>query len=125
MMQFLNVDLEVAGKSSLDALDEELSSRFFSLYRAREGKLDRAHYETRGQHHDAESCLKAMLRVLGRMSPKARKTWRSATVRDFSIGVQSSAKPFSYEVPISPRTLAAVAKLDARILLTVYAPKRR
>ncbi len=125
MTNFLNVDLEIAGRSSLDPLAAELSPRMFALYRGREGKLDRAHYETRGQHDTAETCLRNMLRVLGRLSPKARVCWRAASVRDFNIGVESGAKPFLFEVPISATTLAAVAKLGARIVLTVYAPARR
>ena len=119
------MDLEVAGRSSLEPLDAELAPRLFALYRGREGSLDRAHYETRHQYGDAETCIRAMLRVLQRMSPKARRCWRAATVRDFSVGVQSGAKPFSFEVPISPATLADVAKLGARIVFTVYAPPRR
>ena len=125
MMKFLNVDLEIAGRSTLDPLAAELSPRMFALYRGHEGKLDRAHYETRNQHDDAETCIRAMLRVLHRLSPKARRCWRAATVRDFSIGVQSGAKPFLFEVPISAATLADVAKLGGRIVLTVYAPPRR
>jgi hypothetical protein len=125
MMKFLNVDLEIAGRSTLEPLDEELAPRLFALYRGREGKLDRAHYETRHQYDDAEVCIRAMLRVLHRMSPKARRCWRSATVRDFAVGVQSGAKPFLFEVPISAATLADVAKLGGRIVLTVYAPPRR
>lgn len=122
MMKFLNVDLEIASRSSLEPLDAELGPRLFALYRGHEGKLDRAHYETRHQYDDAETCLRAMLRVLHRMSPKARRCWRGATVRDFSVGVQSGAKPFSFEAPISAATLADVAKLGGRIVLTVYAP---
>jgi hypothetical protein len=125
MMKFLNVDLEIAGRSKLDPLAKELSPRMFALYRGHEDKLDRAHYQTRAQHDDAETCIRAMLRVLHRLSPKARRCWRAATVRDFSVGVQSGAKPFSFEVPISAATLADVAKLGGRIVLTVYAPPRR
>jgi hypothetical protein len=125
MMKFLNVDLEIAGRSTLDPLAAELSPRMFALYRGHEGKLDRAHYETRNQHDSAEDCIRAMLRVLQRLSPKARRCWRAATVRDFSVGVQSGAKPFLFEVPISAATLADVAKLDGRIVLTVYAPPPR
>jgi hypothetical protein len=125
MMKFLNVDLEIAGRSTLDPLAAELSPRMFALYRGHEGKLDRAHYETRNQHDNAEDCIRAMVRVLHRLSPKARRCWRAATVRDFSVGVQSGAKPFLFKIPISAATLADVAKLGGRIVLTVYAPPRR
>ncbi|CAN5826513.1 hypothetical protein BH11MYX3_BH11MYX3_46820 [soil metagenome] len=125
MTKFLNVDLEIAGRSSLEPLAAELSPRMFALYRGLEGKLERAHYETRNQYDTAEQCLRNMLRVLGRMGPKARACWRAASVRDFNVGVQSGAKPFLFEVPISAATLAAVAKLGARIVLTVYAPTRK
>ncbi len=125
MMKFLNVDLEIAGPSTLDPLAAELSPRLFALYRGREGRLDRAHYETRHQHDTAEACIRTMLRVLHRLSPKARRCWRAATVRDFSVGVQSAAKPFSFEVPLAAKTLAEVAAQGARIVFTVYAPPRR
>ncbi len=126
MTKFLNVDLEIAGRTSLALLCTELSPRMFALYRGHEDKLDRAHYETRVEHDTAEACIRSMLRTIGRLGPKARACWRAASVRDFNIGIESGAKPFLFEVPISAPTLARVAKLGARIVLTVYArPPRR
>jgi len=50
-----------------------------------------------------------------------RVLWDKAHRREFSIGVQGGLKPNSFNLPIEPKTLAATAQLNARIVLTLYA----
>jgi len=42
--------------------------------------------------------------------------------RDFNIGVQAAMQPRSYEMPLAAEIVKAASKVNARIVLTVYAP---
>ena len=56
--------------------------------------------------------------------PKAeRELWNRAKVRDFNVGVQAEAQPFSHEFALAAETVKAVSELGARIVFTVYAPE--
>ncbi len=49
--------------------------------------------------------------------------WNAATRREFNIGVQAEKRPAACDFAVEAQTVKAVAELDARIVLTVYAPE--
>lgn len=42
-------------------------------------------------------------------------------MKQFNIGIQAAFKPRSFELQIGPDTLEGVARLGARVVVTVYA----
>lgn len=119
---FLNVDLEIGSKEELATLVKELSPRLLELYVGKLGRLHRAHYETRATKKTAEATIRALLLVLKKLSPNAKRVWNRAHVRDFNVGVQAGSKPLprTFEVIVERETLKEVAALGGRIVLTVY-----
>ena len=63
--------------------------------------------------------------MIRKLPNAAVKLWIGAKVRDFNVGVQAAMQPHSYEVALAPETVRAAAELNARIVLTVYAPDTR
>jgi hypothetical protein len=118
---FLNVDLEIGSRGKLDVLAAELSSRLFELYRGKVGQLDRAHYEISAMTPTADVTIRALVRILKKLTPAARRVWNSARVRDFNIGIQAGATPRSAELAIEPKTLQQITALGGRIVITIYA----
>lgn len=43
-----------------------------------------------------------------------------ATRRDFNIGIQAGKQLWTFELGLSPATVAAIAALDGRVVVTVY-----
>jgi len=120
--QFLNVDLEIAVSGDGGVLVEQLSQALFELHVSTHRGVTRANYETTKLTKTADATVRELVRVLGRLSPAARRSWRAARVRDFNIGIQCESEPRSFELAIEPATLASVVKLGGRMVVTVYAP---
>ncbi|MGN6109412.1 MAG: hypothetical protein ACTHU0_30170 [Kofleriaceae bacterium] len=123
--QYMNVDLEIGHRRSVDPLVSELGSVLFELYRGRElDDLDRVHYQISNSRlgHDPSATIRALVRALSRLGPAAQRCWRSARIRDFNIGIQAGLKPHSVELPIERPVVQSIAELGARIVVTVYAP---
>ena len=61
--------------------------------------------------------------ALIRCLPKAeRRLWNKAKERDFNIGIQVGARPFSERIALRENAVKAAAELGARIVFTVYPP---
>jgi hypothetical protein len=125
--RFLNVDLDVWSKTPLDELATGFG-RHAIVHVGREGRRYGAHLELIGSGTgSARSCARTLRRfadAITRLPPAARRAWKGATLRQFNIGVQSAAEPHSYELALPTDVLRDIAKLDARVVLTVYACQR-
>src|SRR5688572_19255015 len=121
--QFLNVDLDVFSRESLAPLVAALGERVFVLHEGRWGRRYSANVELAGNVHtkDADFLIKHLAALITKLPPSARRLWKRASAREFNIGIQGALKPRSFELRIKPETLAAAARLDARIVITVYA----
>ncbi len=119
---FLNIDLEIASRTSLAPLIAELSRTAFELHVGREGGMARAHYEVHGGNRTADATARGLVRLVERLSPAARRCWDRARVRDFNVGIQSSTTPRMLELALEAKTVAAIAAVGGRIVITVYAP---
>lgn len=83
-------------------------------------QLERRHPARPAGSSEPQSC--GITRGLhANRSFETKKLWDKATRRDFNLGIQSGAKPFAFELDIPSDLLAAVAGLQGRIVVTVYA----
>jgi len=70
----------------------------------------------------ADSTIRGFCALIRTLPKAARKLWNAAKVRDFNIGVQAVMQPYWYEIALAPETAKAASGVNARIVLTVYAP---
>ena len=127
--RFLNVDLDIWSASPLDSLAHAFGNKIIVLHAGKEGRgrygahLTLAHS---GLPRDsADRLIDGFVRLIRKLPPRARALWNRARRRDFNVGIQAAARPHSYELPVEPATLQAVASVNARLVVTVYAPANR
>ena len=122
--EFLNVDLDVEAAYDLAPLAKAFGPAVLVLYcgKAKRGYV--ARIELARQPKTPDEAIGRLTARVARLPPFARRLWRLAKRRDFSIGVQSGSKPWCSEFALRPATLASAARLDARITLTVYGEPR-
>ncbi len=121
---FLNVDLDVEAPYDLAPFVEALGNNVFDLHTGSVEGGFQTHLELAGeaiQPENAEAAIQGFVKLLTQLTPDAQRLWNEATRRDFNIGVQGGTQPYAFEVALLPQTLAAVAQLGARVVMTVYA----
>jgi hypothetical protein len=121
--RFLNVDLEILAKFDLQPLAAALGPRVNVLYAGRERGLYSTHLELNVQAKTADAVIRGFIVLIRGLPQSKRKLWDAAAVRDFNIGVQSAAKDKPYELELAAPTIKAVSALNARLVVTVYAPE--
>ena len=124
--QFLNVDLDVWSRSPLGELVAALGKRVDVLYVGREkrryfARLELTHHHSRKK---ADTVIRALAQLVANLPEAPRAIWDRAQSREFSIGIQAGYAPHAHELRIKPDTLEAVARLNARIVVTTYAARR-
>lgn len=119
---FLNVDLDVFSRASLEPLAAAFGSTVLPLNVGRDGRRHRAHFELNaGNRKSADALIAAMVALVKGLPKSARSVWNGAYRRDFNVGVQAGFKPRSYELSLTPETLKLVSSVNARVVLTIYA----
>ncbi|MGE5833979.1 MAG: hypothetical protein ACM4AI_05830 [Acidobacteriota bacterium] len=125
--RFLNVDLDIWSASPLDSLVRAFGRTVVVLHAGSEGRRGYgAHLELArsGSAEDADRLIGSFVRLVTKLPRRARASWNRARRRDFNLGIQASANPHSYELPVEAETLAAVASVNARLVVTVYGANR-
>ena len=122
---FLNVDLDIAAAQDLAPLVRALGPRAFDLHTGPAGAGYQTHLElnSRGteKQRKADATIKRFVTLLAALPSREKRLWNHATQRDFNIGIQSGLEPRAFEFALRPETLKAVARLGARVVVTVYA----
>jgi len=118
--RFLNVDLDIWSLTSLDSLVEAFGKHVVVLAAGREGRRYGAHFELSIESDNADLLLRRFVKRIDRLPSSARRVWNQARSREFNLGIQAASKPHSFELGLQPETLAAVARVNARIGITVY-----
>ena len=126
--QFLNVDLDIFGKVPLDPIVEAFGDEVLVLHVGKWGRRYSAHVELSASGaesaHQADRVVRQLARLVERLPRHARRIWNQADAREFNLGIEAAVKSGMFELRLKPETLAAVAKLDGRIVITVYSPLR-
>jgi hypothetical protein len=118
---FLNVDLDVYSRESLEPLAATLGKKMGVHYVGREGREHGAHFSLPSHGQSAEALTRALCLQVERLPPAARRSWDRARRRDFNVGVQAGRKPYGHEIRLTEQTLARIARLRGSLILTTYA----
>src|SRR5262245_58032767 len=121
---FLNVDLDIISKSRLEPLVAAFGKKVSVLYVGPERSFQVAHLELGGPRFakSADMAIRALAALVRQLPRKVRRLWNHARVKDFNIGIQAGYKPHSTVFPLNVETISAVARLGARVVVTVYSP---
>jgi len=120
--EYRAVDLDVRSHSSLGPLLDEWR---WAQTPAREGtEAPRWLLVTPpGLPKTADQAVRALVRLVARLPPTARRCWNRAAARTFDIGIQAGLAPFCFDdVRLKPRTIQAIARIGGQLQITVYAP---
>jgi sugar phosphate isomerase/epimerase len=129
---FLNVDLEIMSKTSLDSLARDMGRRVIVLHC---GPFARRHLlvlESSRQHKKPDAAIAALCSAIEHLAPAARRIWKGAR-KDFDVGYELRSSERSSRFTLRPGTLERVARLGATLTVTYYReedagnapPKRR
>ena len=121
---FLNVDLDVFSRSSLEPLKVAFGSKVIPMFVGRDGRRHRATFELNANPKSGDAMIVAFVRLVKNLPRSARAIWNDAYRRDFNLGVQAGFEPRSYELSLRPETLKLVSSVNARVVLTIYAADR-
>jgi hypothetical protein len=122
---YLNVDLDVWSRRSLQPMVTAMGSKVSVLYVGRERSRYGAHVEFVGSGFEmsADSAILGLVDVVRSLPSSPRKLWDTASTREFNIGIEAGLQPHGFEVHLKPKTVAAVTEIGATIAITVYAPE--
>lgn len=121
--QFLNVDLDIKSRVSLEPLIKEVEHRTIVLHHAKSGKYWFAVLEV-VLPRNADRAIRAFVRLVKGLSPAARALWDGALVRTFNVGIQAGLQPAAFEQRVEAKSVREAAALGADIVVTVYSPSK-
>jgi len=117
---FVNVDLDICSESDLEPLVTALGEQVYVLPPPQSCE---AHLELTCELGGADGAIRKFAALIDALPGAPRKIWDMAKARDFNIGVQTAVQPVYYVMPLSCEAVEAAARLNARIVFTVYPPK--
>ena len=116
---FLNVDLEIMSKTSLDSLARDMGRRVIVLHC---GPFARRHLlvlESSRQHKKPDAAIAALCSAVEHLAPAAKRIWQAAS-KDFDVGYELRSSERSSRFTLRPGTLERVARLGATLTVTYY-----
>jgi hypothetical protein len=124
--EFLNVDLEIESKQSLDILAQQFGDKVHLLYNdyRDDGTYLLSLEIYSGDDHDPDSIVNAFCDLISNLSGRAKILWRKASARRFDIGIASGLRTNrnskALRLVLAPKTLERISALSAEIVVTVY-----
>src|SRR5262249_6954954 len=118
---FLNVDLDIQSRSSLDPLAAELSKRMFVLHSepSAVGKRNFMRLESCRTHKGPDAAIHAMCSAIEKLSPTMRHIWTAAR-KEFNVGYELRSSERLSWFTLRADTLQRVANLGACLTVTYY-----
>ncbi|WP_375761292.1 hypothetical protein [Corallococcus exercitus] len=118
MTYFLNIDLELRGTAGVRELVQALEPSMLVL-RVTDTEASLEHRE---QPQTVEEGLHWLVQVVERLPAEARKHWDACETRTMDVGIQAESQPTATLFPVSRDAMAALLRIGAELLFTVYAP---
>jgi hypothetical protein len=117
---FLNVDLDIYSNSDLQPLVDAFGKKVSVLHCGRIHRTYKAVLEVTKYTTNPDATIRALCDLIAALPAPAKRLWKEAKSRDFSIGIQAGEQPNSTDFALSADTVMQAAKVGARILITVY-----
>jgi hypothetical protein len=122
---FLSVDLDIFSRVPLDPIVQAFGKKVLVLHVGRWGHHYSANVELLDCYRqNADRQIWRLVELVKKLPRSARRLWNDAEVKEFNIGIEAAVKSRLFELRLQPETLQAVASVDGRIVITVYAPVR-
>ncbi|GMT97182.1 hypothetical protein KH5H1_13010 [Corallococcus caeni] len=118
MTHFLNIDLELRGTAGVRELVQALEPSMLVL-RVTDTEASLEHRE---QPQSVEEGLHWLAQVVESLPSDARKHWDACETRTMDVGIQADSQPTAALFPVSRDAMAALLRIGAELLFTVYAP---
>jgi hypothetical protein len=119
--RFLNVDVDAWSESKLQPLVAAFGKRILVHYVGAERRQQSAHFALASAHgKDADAIIRRLVALIEALPRPARQLWNRARRRDFNIGIQAGIEPYCHELALQNATLALVAGVGGRIVVTTY-----
>ena len=119
---FLNVDLDIRSRSSLEPIALAMGKKVHVLYVGRERGLHKAYLELYRHGQSADACIRGFCALIRKLPKPERKLWDHAIIREFNIGISAQMKPNTFEITVGEDAVRQAADLNARIGITIYSP---
>jgi hypothetical protein len=121
-ISYLNTDLDLVSSNDLTELVKAFEVRdVFSLHVTHDDDGQwYATLETDREHLEPESNIAEMLGVLECLGDPLRNVWDLCTLREFNIGYNCGAKPWSFNQGLSNALLNRIAAAGASLRITLY-----
>jgi hypothetical protein len=119
---YLNTDLDLTSSEDLTALAAVFESRgVFPLHVTR-GEDDQWHatFEMMDRQTEPELNIAALIEVAELLQEPHRSMWQRCTKREFNIGYDCGAEPWSFNQGLSSELLGRMAGLGASLRVTIY-----
>ena len=122
--EFLNVDLEIHSRSSVESLLSELGDHLYVLHSESKPNKHFANLELSRswKNPSPDKTIAALCDALESLSPKARAVWKKAHSKVFDIGLDIDPKASHLYQSLSNESLRRIADLGATIIFTCYNP---
>jgi hypothetical protein len=119
---FLNVDLEVYSRRSLQFLVTTLGGTVEVLFLGKQGALHLAAVELAGSgwQQSPDPIIMRMVKLIRRLPEPARAIWDSASERRFDVGCESPDGSHGFALALRSSTVAAIAEVNGTIAFTIY-----
>ena len=121
---FINIELEVRAPFALDGLAESFGEQFVANYCGRIGPrkylLSGSCFSQRSRANGPDGIALALCRMINRLPPSAKKVWKRASDRVFDVGLDANLDRRVIVDLLEPKTLAQIAKVGARLAVSVY-----
>ncbi|GAO01229.1 hypothetical protein [Anaeromyxobacter sp. PSR-1] len=120
-VQFLNIDLLLVGRFHRKPLLAALGDEVFVLHEDAQFEGEECLIlEVLEPELDLANTLMRLLKWARGLPPAARRAWAAASRRVFDIGIAAGLRPHESHWEIRAEEVAALAALNAEVVLTVY-----
>jgi len=119
---YLNVDLEIRSSADLKPLADAVSTHLDIIHLGRVRNEFFLSVEVPGRTQPPDAAIAILAKTILSLPPSVRRHWQRARDRVFDIGLVKTIQAGAYALAVHPETLKTVAKLNARLAITIYSP---
>jgi hypothetical protein len=119
MTQFLNVDLDIRARASLEDLLRSMSPPVIVLHQAEEFAV----VELSESYSSLDETIVKLAELIKSLPVQARHIWDQCEARVLNIGIQAGNEPHAAEFAISSKTVLMLAEVKFEMIITTYAPR--